>query len=121
METDDHRLVVVADDDEAMRLLCRINLELEGYRVVEAESAREVESVVADEPVALVLLDIHLGNDDGIEIAHRLKESNPEVSIAFLSGSAQFGDRSAAVSDGAIPKPFSLEELIETVHRLARR
>lgn len=114
-------MVVVADDDEAMRLLCRVNLELEGYRVCEAGSEAEVDALLGSEDVALVLLDIHLGNDDGIEIAHKMRERHPDVPIAFLSGSVRFGERSEALSDASIRKPFTLEELIETVHRLARR
>ena len=42
------RLVIVADDDAAIRLLCRVNLELEGYRVLEANGLEEI-SRIADE------------------------------------------------------------------------
>ena len=96
------RLVIVADDDAAIRLLCRVNLELEGYRVLEATGLEEI-SRIADE----------------IEVARVVRERRPEVPIAFLSGSVDFSERSAAVSDAAIHKPFTLEELIGTVHRLA--
>jgi DNA-binding response OmpR family regulator len=114
------RLVIVADDDDSIRLLCRVNLELEGYRVLEATGLEEISRITKEEEdVALVLLDIHLGREDGIEVARALRESRPEVAIAFLSGSVDFGERSAAVSDAAIRKPFTLEELIGTVHRLA--
>jgi len=114
-------LIVIADDDEAMRLLCRVNLELEGYRVREARSAAEIEEALASEDAALVILDVHLGSDDGMEIARRLRAERPGVAVAFLSGSVHLGERAAALSDAAIRKPFNLEELIETVHRLARR
>lgn len=114
------RLVVVADDDDAIRLLCRVNLELEGYRVAEAANSRELALVAEEQDVALVLLDVHLGSEDGIEVARGLRERHPEIAIAFLSGSVDFGERSAAVSDGAIRKPFTLEEFTATVHRLAR-
>ena len=113
------RLVIVADDDAAIRLLCRVNLELEGYRVLEATGLEEISRIADEEEVALVLLDIHLGREDGIEVARVLRERRPEVPIAFLSGSVDFSERSAAVSDAAIRKPFTLEELIGTVHRLA--
>jgi DNA-binding response OmpR family regulator len=113
-------LVVVADDDDAIRLLCRVNLELEGYRVAEAANSRELALVAEEQDVALVLLDVHLGSEDGIEVARGLRERHPEIAIAFLSGSVDFGERSAAVSDGAIRKPFTLEEFTATVHRLAR-
>lgn len=113
------RLVIVADDDAAIRLLCRVNLELEGYRVLEATGLEEISRIADEEEVALVLLDIHLGREDGIEVARVVRERRPEVPIAFLSGSVDFSERSAAVSDAAISKPFTLEELIGTVHRLA--
>lgn len=113
------RLVIVADDDAAIRLLCRVNLELEGYRVLEATGLEEISRIADEEDVALVLLDIHLGREDGIEVARVVRERRPEVPIAFLSGSVDFSERSAAVSDAAISKPFTLEELIGTVHRLA--
>ena len=114
------RLVIVADDDDAIRLLCRVNLELEGYRVREATGLDEISRIAdEEEEVALVILDIHLGREDGIEVARAVRERRPEVPIAFLSGSVDFGERSAAVSDAAIRKPFTLEELIGTVDRLA--
>jgi DNA-binding response OmpR family regulator len=120
MDAQVHRLVVVADDDDAIRLLCRVNLELEGYRVAEAANSRELARVAEEEEVALVLLDVHLGSEDGIEVARVLRERHPKIAIAFLSGSVDFGERSAAVSDAAIRKPFTLEEFTATVHRLAR-
>lgn len=113
------RLVIVADDDESIRLLCRVNLELEGYRVLEATGLEEISRITDTEEVSLVLLDIHLGREDGIQVARAVRERRPEVPIAFLSGSVDFSERSAAVSDAAIRKPFTLEELIGTVHRLA--
>jgi DNA-binding response OmpR family regulator len=117
----DHRVIVVADDDEAMRLLCRVNLELEGFRVLEARNEAEVEAYVQEEHVVLVLLDVHLGTENGIEIARRMRTRHPEVPVAFLTGSVHLGELTAAVSDGAVRKPFTLEELIGTVHRLARQ
>jgi len=120
MDAQVHRLVVVADDDDAIRLLCRVNLELEGYRVAEAANSRELARVAEEEDVALVLLDIHLGSEDGIEVARGLRQRHPGIAIAFLSGSVDFGERSASVSDAAIRKPFTLEEFTATVHRLAR-
>jgi DNA-binding response OmpR family regulator len=113
------RLVIVADDDASIRLLCRVNLELEGYRVLEATGLAEISRIADEEEVALVLLDIHLGREDGIEVARAVRASRPDLPIAFLSGSVDFSERSAAVSDAAIRKPFTLEELIGTVRRLA--
>jgi CheY-like chemotaxis protein len=121
MVAQDRPAVVVADDDDAMRMLCRINLELSGYRVVEAGSGDELDRVLAGaEAVALLLLDIHLGDRDGMEIARALKKDRPEIPIAFLTGSGFVSRKDAdAVGDATIRKPFTLEELTETVSRLA--
>ena len=111
--------VVVADDDPALRLLCRVNLELEGYRVYEAATGEELERVLAHEPVDGVLLDIRFGTDDGVVLAERLRSLHPDVRIAFLSGSLDRGQQGPA--EGFLAKPFSLEALAETVQRLVRR
>jgi two-component system, cell cycle sensor histidine kinase and response regulator CckA len=117
-----HRTVVVADDDAALRLLCRINLELEGYRVLEANGAEELAEVLAsDDDVAVLLLDIHFGAADGVAIARDLRARRPDLPIAFFSGTLPKVDMaSREVADGFISKPFTLEDLIETVRRLAR-
>jgi DNA-binding response OmpR family regulator len=121
MVTEGHGTVVVADDDPALRMLCRINLELEGYRVLEARSARELERHLDAEDVNLVLLDVRLGSDDGREVARELREERPEVAIAFFTGSTPIEDHAGSVADGVLPKPFSLEELSEIARRLASR
>ena len=114
------RRVVVADDDQALRLLCRINLEHEGFKVVEAECASDLMRAVDSDAVALVLLDIHLGADDGIAVARTLRETHPAVRIALLSGSIrELPQPVRALVDAVVSKPFTLDELSETVRRLA--
>jgi DNA-binding NtrC family response regulator len=115
------RTVVVADDDAALRLLCRVNLELEGYQVLEVENAHELGRVLAREDVALLLLDVHLGRDDGVDVARRLRHERPELPIAFFSGTApDLPPATREIADGFLAKPFSLEALSEIVRRLAR-
>jgi DNA-binding response OmpR family regulator len=115
------KVVLVADDDDAMRLLCRVNLELEGYRVVEAATAAATRLAVDGELVALVLLDVRLGDEDGIALARSLREAHPEMGIVFLTGSAPHDSEDLALADAVIMKPFTLEELSGTVARLAPR
>jgi DNA-binding response OmpR family regulator len=110
-------IVLVADDDRAVRMLCRVNLELEGYEVLEAESGREVEDAVARHDVALVLLDVHLGPDDGEAVAAALRERYPDLSIAFLTGSSR-GPVGEGIADARIPKPFTLEQLADVARTL---
>lgn len=112
-------IVLVADDDASLRLLCRVNLDLDGYDVREAASAAEVEEILAAEPVSLVLLDIHLGKDDGVAVARTIRDRHPDVAIVFFTGSAT-PPSGADAGDGRLSKPFSLEELAALARRLAR-
>jgi two-component system OmpR family response regulator len=110
--------VVVADDDAAFRMLIRVNLELEGYRVLEAEDAARVQEAVSGDSVCLVLLDVRLGDDNGIALARDLRAEHPELAIASAIDLAQDAE---GASDAVITKPFDLEELSATVARLTRR
>jgi CheY-like chemotaxis protein len=111
-------IVLVADDDRALRALCRVNLELDGYDVLEAASAREVEDTLAANQIALLLLDVHLGRDDGIVLAADLRERYPELPIAFITGSIS-GSIGDGVADGMLSKPFTLGQLADVAQRLA--
>jgi DNA-binding response OmpR family regulator len=113
--------IAVADDEPALRLLCRVNLEAEGYCVIEAGSADELERVLASREVAVVLLDIGLGRDDGVEVARRLRAERPETALAFFTGSERaIDDAVRGLADAVLAKPFTLELLSQTVRRLAR-
>ena len=106
--------MLVVDDDPSLRLLCRVNLELEGYRVVEAESIEAAEKALEEEGIDVILLDVHLGNQDGLTLLPAIEEHGPAV--ALLTGSP-----GALLPEGAtvIGKPFSIDELSQTVSRLA--
>lgn len=106
--------VLVVDDDPSLRLLCRVNLELEGYRVLEAESVDAAEKALEEEDVRVILLDVHLGNQDGLTLLPSIGEQGRAV--ALLTGSP-----GVHLPEGAtvIGKPFSIDELCETVRRLA--
>lgn len=108
--------VLVVDDDPSLRLLCRVNLELEGHRVVEAGTISEAESALDNGGVDVVLLDLHLGNEQGIALVPKLEERGLSRSTALLTGSP--GNRLPPDAT-VIPKPFAIDELTGTVRRLA--
>jgi DNA-binding NtrC family response regulator len=112
----DAKTVLVVDDDPSLRLLCRVNLELEGYAVVEAGSLGEAEDALDDGGVDVVLLDLHLGNEEGISLVPKLEQRGLASSVAVLTGSTR-----SPLPQGAavIPKPFAIDDLTGTVHRLA--
>ena len=114
-------IVVVAEDDDALRLLCRTLLEDDGFEIVEVTSGSDLAEALGQNEVRVLLLDVHLGDDNGVEIARELRKSRPELPIIFFSGSAQlYGSEAEELGAAIISKPFDIDELSETVARLAR-
>jgi two-component system OmpR family response regulator len=113
--------ILIVDDDASLRLLCRINLELEGYRVLEAPTVAAAEETLAGGGVDLVLLDVHIGADDGIALMRSLRRRKHTASVVLFTGSAQLDAATRAEADGVVGKPFRLEELFDVVHGLVRR
>ena len=111
--------VLVVDDDDSMRLLCRVNLELEGYRVIEANTVEGAKEQMALEPVRVVLLDVHVGPDDGRVLVQEIRSEHPDVAVAFLTGTADLQELAKVEADGILGKPFSLDDLSSLVGRLA--
>jgi DNA-binding response OmpR family regulator len=114
-------LVLIVDDDASLRLLCRVNLELDGYRVVEAQSVAAAEDALAEGSVDLVLLDVHVGADDGVELMRSLRERGHGTPVVLFTGSARLDAPTIAEADGVVPKPFRLDELLDVVRSLAPR
>jgi DNA-binding response OmpR family regulator len=110
--------VLVVDDEPSIRLLCKVNLELEGYRVLEAESLDDARRHLRESAVDAVLLDVHVGPHDGRELLHEIRAGWPSIGIALFSGSSELGSAATAGADAVIPKPFVLEQLMGTVARL---
>ena len=113
--------VLVVDDDDSMRLLCRVNLELEGHRVLEARSIEAAQELLAREAVKVVLLDVHVGPDDGRTLLKELRATRPEIAVAFLTGTADIEELARVKADGVLGKPFTLTDLSSLVKRLAAR
>jgi DNA-binding response OmpR family regulator len=113
--------VLVVEDDESLRMLCRINLELENYRVLEAETVDRATALVSAEPIDVVLLDLHVGERHGTELLPVLRAERPDAAVCLLSGTSEDDPPDEEGVDGFIRKPFELEVLTETVRRLASR
>jgi CheY-like chemotaxis protein len=114
-------LVLIVDDDASLRLLCRVNLELDGYRVVDAPTVAAAEEVLAGGAVDLILLDIHIGADDGIALMRSLRQRQHEAPVVLFTGSARLDSETRAEADGVVPKPFQLEQLLGVVGGGGRR
>jgi DNA-binding response OmpR family regulator len=112
--------VLVVDDDPSIRLLCRVNLQLDGHDVQEAGTLAEARAAIAEQRPDVVILDVHVAGGDGRDLLTELRASQPELPIALLTGTADPDDLLRAGADALIPKPFTIDELRDTVDRLAR-
>jgi DNA-binding response OmpR family regulator len=111
--------ILVVEDDPSLRMLCRVNLELEGYRVLEAASIDRAEEQLRAAPVDVVLLDLHVGDRHGLELMPLLRERYPNVGVCMLSGTSEVDPPKQEGVDHFIRKPFDLDELSRTVRTLA--
>lgn len=110
--------VLVVDDEPAIRLLCKVNLELEGYRVLEAGTLDDGRRLLEADVVDVLLLDVHVAGEDGRDLLRELRQRGPVPAVAFLSGSVEL-ERADEGADAVLTKPFQLEDLSRTVRRLA--
>lgn len=111
--------VLVVEDDPALRMLCRINLDLEGYRVLEADTVDRAAELALSEPVDVVLLDLHVGERHGLELLPILRAECPDAAVCLLSGTSESEPPEVEGVDEFVRKPFELEVLTDTVRRLA--
>jgi CheY-like chemotaxis protein len=118
-----HRVLVV-DDDDVIRQLITVNLELEGFDVVTAVDGQDALDKVKAADVSVVTLDVMMPRVDGWEAAARLR-TDPDtahIKVVLLSARAQEADlqRGEKIGvDAYLTKPFDPDELIDIVRRLA--
>ncbi|HEV8549216.1 MAG TPA: response regulator [Polyangiaceae bacterium] len=115
-------LILVIEDEAAMRRFLRVSLESNGYRWVEADTAREGLAQAAQRNPDLVLLDLGLPDVDGLDVTARLREW-AKMPILVISARGQEEDKVRALDAGAddyLTKPFGVNELLARI-RVALR
>jgi DNA-binding NtrC family response regulator len=112
--------VLVVDDEPSIRLLCRINLELEGHEVLEASSLATARATLAEEDVDVVVLDVHLYGERSDELVAECHALQPPVPVVLVTGSVDITHPGLAGADAILPKPFELDQLLSTVRDLAQ-
>ncbi len=116
--------VLVVDDDDVIRQLITVNLELEGFEVATAVDGQDCLERVRDVRPDVVTLDVMMPRMDGWEAASRLR-ADPDtagIKVVLLSARAQEADleRGNRIGvDAYLTKPFDPDELIDVVRRLA--
>jgi two-component system response regulator MprA len=117
-------LVLVADDDRAVREALERALQLHGYEVALASDGDTALSAVDSRTPDAVVLDVMMPGLDGLDVTRRLRRQGNRIPILLLTARDAVGDRVEGLDAGAddyLPKPYDLEELLARLRALLRR
>jgi len=118
-----NRVILVVDDEERMARFIRLNLEYDGFQVLEAFKGMQAINMIREKMPDLVLLDVMLPDIDGFEILKTVREVST-VPVIMLTAKGEEDDRVQGLELGAddyITKPFSPRELVSRVKAVLRR
>jgi DNA-binding response OmpR family regulator len=110
--------VLVVDDEPSLRLLCRVNLELERFDVREAATLADARRALDEAQVDLVLLDVHIAGEDGRDLLEELRAAESTVKVVMLTGSVDVTMGKFDAADRVVVKPFEPLELVAVVREL---
>ena len=114
----DRGTILVVDDTADIRTLCRINLELAGYEVIEAVDGHDALTVLKAAVPRAILLDVMMPGLDGFGVLSEVRADRQfdDVAVIMMSALARVGDRERALADGAdgyVAKPFLADAIVQ--------
>ena len=115
--------ILLAEDDNDMRRFLVKALQNAGYAVASFDNGMSAYHRLREEPFELLLTDIVMPEMDGIELARRATELDPEIKVMFITGVAAVAlnpDNNAPRDARILSKPFHLRELVSEVERLLK-
>jgi two-component system cell cycle response regulator CpdR len=113
--------ILLAEDDNDMRRFLVKALQTAGYNVASFDNGLSAYNRLREEPFELLLTDIVMPEMDGIELARRATELDPEIKVMFITGFAAVAlnpDNNAPKDARILSKPFHLKDLVNEVQRL---
>ncbi|HXK53404.1 MAG TPA: response regulator [Hyphomicrobiales bacterium] len=113
--------ILLAEDDNDMRQFLVKALQKAGYEVVSFDNGRSAFQRLREEPFTLLLTDIVMPEMDGIELARRATELDPDIKVMFITGFAAVAlkpDSKAPANAKILSKPFHLRDLVEQVEQM---
>ena len=118
-----NELILIIEDNEKNRKLCRDVLEVKGYRTIESETAEGGLDLARERSPAMILMDIQLPGMDGITAMKQLKAdpNTAKIPIIAITASAMTNNRQAMLAegfDGYQTKPITLKDFLGEVERV---
>ena len=114
------RILLAEDDDDMRRFLVKA-LERAGYQVSDFDNGASAYARLREEPFSLLLTDIVMPEMDGIELARRATEIDPDLKVMFITGFAAVAlnpDSKAPKDAKILSKPFHLRDLVNEVEKM---
>ncbi|MEQ9439537.1 MAG: response regulator transcription factor [Cyclobacteriaceae bacterium] len=116
--------LLYVEDDESLRYVTQDNLALAGYQVVPCPDGQAALEVFRERAIDLCIIDVMLPKVDGFTVARKIRQSNDQIPILFLSAKSLKEDKITGLTIGGddyIVKPFSIEELLLKIDIFLRR
>ncbi|MGE0847695.1 MAG: cell cycle two-component system response regulator CpdR [Flavobacteriaceae bacterium] len=113
--------ILLAEDDNDMRRFLVRALENAGHEVIDYDNGKDAYGRLQEETFTLLLTDIVMPEMDGIELARRASELDPDIKVMFITGFAAVAlnpDSQAPRNAKILSKPFHLRDLVAQVERL---
>ena len=112
--------ILLAEDDDSMRVYLARALERVGYKVIAVDRGTAALPLLESEPFDLLLTDIVMPEMDGIELAQKAAEIAPAIRVMFITGFAAVALQGGRTAPEAklLSKPFHLKDLVAEVDRL---
>ena len=116
--------ILLVEDEESIRDLIKLNLEIEDYEVVCLDNGKEVVKTYHQEHFDLILLDVMLPEVDGFQVCEQIRLVDMHIPILMLTAKDAQSDKLTGLKKGAddyLTKPFNLEELLIRIEKLLQR
>ena len=113
--------ILLAEDDSDMRRFLVKALENAGYEVLAFDNGQSAYDRIREEPFTLLLTDIVMPEMDGIELARKATELDPDLKVMFITGFAAVAlnpDANTPKDAKVLSKPFHLKDLVNEVEKL---
>ena len=116
--------IAIIDDDKKIRDLIKQYLNDQGFECFTGEHGKDLDQVIQKKAIDLIILDLMLPNESGLDICKRIRVNKVNIPIIMLTAKGDEVDRIIGLEMGAddyLPKPFNPRELLARINSIFRR
>lgn len=116
--------ILIVDDEKAQRAVLSGDLKSRGFNIFEAESVEKAIELISENTIDVVLSDLKMPNQTGIDLVKKLKKINPDITVVIMTAYASVETAVTAMKEGAydfITKPYHLDEIEIIIKRIIEK